>query len=354
MARCAILALILEIDVKRGEVTPVGFYKFLLSRVITFVLVIFIGMTTVFFIPRLMPSSPVEAFIGRLTSKSAFLEPAAIESMRNTLNELFGLKGSIFQQYVGFIKRVIFTHDFGPSFSQYPTPVNEMIGRALPWTMALLLISTIISWLIGNAIGLLAGFRKEKAYSKTLEAFAIALYPIPYYIFALVLIMLFAYIIPIFPLSANFMGDGFTWEHIKSLVVNSALPALSIILVGTGWWVISMKTLSSGIAEEDYVHFARLKGLKERKIMTKYVLPNAALPQVTMLALQLGSIFNGALITEILFGYPGVGTLILGGILQADYNLIMGTITLSIVAVAGATFIVDFLYPFLDPRVRYK
>lgn len=301
-----------------------------------------------------MPADPVEAFIGRLSSKSGFMDPKAIETMRNTLSELFGTKGNIFQQYFSFLKRVIISHDFGPSFSRYPTPVNEMIGKALPWTMSLLLVSTVIAWLIGNAIGLLAGFRKEKAYSKALEAISIALYPIPYYILAIILIMLFAYILPIFPLSATFMGEGFSWEHIKSLLFNSTLPALSIVLVGTGWWVISMKTLSANIAEEDYVQFARLKGLKESKIMTRYVMPNAALPQVTMLALNIGTIFNGALITEILFGYPGIGTLIISGILQSDYNLIMGTITLSIVAVAGATFIVDLLYPFLDPRVRYK
>ncbi|KIL38018.1 ABC transporter permease [Gordoniibacillus kamchatkensis] len=330
------------------------FYKFLLSRILTFVLVVFIGITAVFFVPRFLPSDPVEAMIGQLTSKSAFMDPKAIETMRTTLNESFGLQGSLLQQYFGFFKRVLITHDFGPSLANYPAPVGELIGRALPWTMGLLLTSTIISWAIGNVVGLLAGFRKEKAYSKLLEAISIALYPIPYYIFALVLIMVFAYIVPIFPLSSTFQGDGFTWERIKSLVVGSTLPALSMILVGTGWWVISMKTLSAGIAEEDYVHFARLKGLKERKIMSRYVLPNAALPQVTMLALQLGTIFNGALVTEILFGYPGVGTLIYTGILQADYNLIMGTITISILAVAGATFVVDFLYPFLDPRVRYK
>ncbi|MFC5452911.1 ABC transporter permease [Paenibacillus aestuarii] len=331
-----------------------GFYKFLLSRVVTFLLVVFIGITTVFFVPRFLPSDPVEAMIGQMTSKSAFMDPKAVATLRETLNQSFGLEGSAFEQYLGFFKRVVITHDFGPSLANYPAPVNELIGRALPWTMGLLLTSTLISWVIGNAIGLLAGFRKNKMYSKALEAISIALYPIPYYIFALVLIMLFAYVLPIFPLSANFQGHGFTWPHIKSLIINSTLPALSMILVGTGWWVISMKTLSAGIAEEDYVHFARLKGLKESKIMSKYVLPNAALPQVTMLALQIGTIFNGALVTEILFGYPGVGTLIYSGILQADYNLIMGTITISIIAVAGATFIVDLLYPFLDPRVRYK
>ncbi|MBD2869038.1 ABC transporter permease [Paenibacillus arenilitoris] len=331
-----------------------GFYKFLLTRLLTFILVVFIGITTVFFVPRFMPSDPVEAMIGKMTANQAFMEPEAIVTLRETLNESFGLEGSVLQQYFGFVKRVILTQDFGPSLASYPIPVNELIARALPWTMGLLLISTLIAWLIGNVVGLLAGFRKDKAYSKALEGVSIVIYPIPYYILSLILIMLLSYIFPIFPLTATFQGEGFTWEHIRSIVYNSILPALSMILVGTGWWVISMKTLSSGIAEEDYVQFARLKGLSERKIMTKYVLPNAALPQVTMLALQVGSIFNGALITEILFGYPGIGTLIYQGILQADYNLIMGTITISIVAVAGATFIVDFLYPFFDPRVRYK
>jgi peptide/nickel transport system permease protein len=331
-----------------------GFYKFLLSRLMTFILVVVIGLTTVFFVPRFLPSDPVEAMIGTMMAKSSFMEPSAVQSLRDSLNVSFGLEGTLWSQYYGFIKRVVFTQDFGPSLAAYPTPVNELIARSWPWTMGLLLSSTLIAWVIGNGIGLLAGFRREKAYSKVLESIAIALYPIPYYIFALLLIMLFAYVFPIFSLSASFRGEGFTWEHIKSLIYNSTLPALSIILIGTGWWVISMKTLASGIAEEDYVQFARLKGLKERKIMTKYVLPNAALPQITMLALQIGTIFNGALITEILFNYPGVGTLIYYGILQADYNLIMGTITISIMMVAAATFIVDLIYPFLDPRVRYK
>lgn len=330
------------------------FYKFLLSRILTFMLVIFIGVTTVFFVPRFLPSDPVEGMIARMTSMSAFMEPEAIESMRKTLNESFGLEGTLWEQYRGFFKRVIFTQDFGPSLAMYPTPVNQLIAEALPWTLGLLLSSTVIAWLIGNTIGLLAGFRKEKSYSKVLEGVSIFLYPIPYYILALILIMLFSYIFQVFPLSMTIQGEGLTWEHIRSVIYNSLMPALSMILIGTGWWVISMKTLSVGIAEEDYVHFARLKGLKESKIMTKYVLPNAALPQITMLALQIGSVFNGALITEILFGYPGVGTLLYSAILQADYNLMMGTITVSIISVAAATFIIDLLYPFIDPRVRYK
>jgi peptide/nickel transport system permease protein len=330
------------------------FFKFLSSRLITFVFVIVLGMTAVFFIPRFMPSDPVEAMLGQMTSKSSSMDAAAIDAMRKTMNENFGLEGTLGEQYFGYMNRVIFTQDFGPSLTMYPVPVKDLIANSLPWTMGLLGISTIISWLIGNAIGLLAGIRKDKIYSKILEGIAICIYPIPYYIFALTLIMLFAYIFPIFPLSANFNVSGFSWQSIKTIVWNSLLPALSLILTGTGWWVISMTTLSRNTNEEDFVAFARMKGLSERKVISRYVLPNTILPQITMLALQIGTIFNGALITEILFNYPGIGSLIYRGILQADYNLIMGTITISIFAVTTATLIVDLLYPFIDPRVRYN
>ena len=129
---------------------------------------------------------------------------------------------------------------------------------------------------------------------------------------------------------------------------------MSLILVGFGWWVISMKTMVSNANEEEYVKFARLKGLREGRIMRRYVMPNVMLPQVTSLALQIGGIFNGALVTEILFGFPGLGSLIYQGILQSDYNLIMGTITISVISVALTTFVIDLLYPFLDPRIRYS
>lgn len=330
------------------------FLKFLGSRLVTYVFVIVLGMTAVFFIPRFMPSDPVEAMLGQMMSKSNSMEPAAVDAMRQTLNENFGLEGTLAEQYLGYMQRVIFTQDFGPSLTMYPVPVKDLIATSLPWTMGLLGVSTLISWLIGNGIGLLAGIKKDKAYSKVLEGVAICIYPIPYYIFALMLIMIFAYIIPIFPLSANFNVSGFSWENLKTIVWNSILPALSLILTGTGWWVISMTTLSRNTNEEDFVAFARMKGFKERTVITRYILPNTVLPQITMLALQIGTIFNGALITEILFNYPGIGSLIYRGILQADYNLIMGTITISIFAVATATLVVDLIYPFIDPRVRYN
>lgn len=331
-----------------------NFVKFLGSRLLTFLMVVFIGITTVFFVPRFMPSDPVEAMIGKLTSRSSTMDPVAVMTLRESLNEMFGLKGSLASQYFGFLKRVIISRDFGPSLTAYPTPVIEMIGRALPWTFGLLMVSTLIAWFFGNLIGLIAGFRRRALYSKILESIAIVFYPIPYYIFALALIMLFCFVFPVFPLTFTVAGSPGTLAFWGAVLRNAFLPAMSIIITGFGWWVISMKTISTGVSEEDYVHFARLKGLSEGKIMARYVLPNAALPQLTFLALQMGAIFNGALITEMLFGYPGVGSLIYYGILQADYNLIMGTISISIIAVALTTLVIDLLYPFFDPRIRYK
>jgi len=330
------------------------FLKFLAGRLFTFVLVIFIGLTTVFIVPRLLPSDPVEAMIGQMMSMAHTMDPMAIESMRASLNASFGLEGSLWEQYWVFMTRIIVYRDFGPSLFGYPTPVMDIVGRALPWTFGLLMSSTLIAWVFGNAMGLIAGFRKNTKTSKVLEGIAIAFYPIPYYIFALALIILFSFIFPIFPLTFTVVGSPLTLAFWQMVIRNSILPAASIILTGLGWWMISMKTVASATAEEDYVTFARLKGIPERKIMTGIVLRNSALPQTTMLALQIGTIFGGAMITEVLFGFPGMGSLMHRSILNADYNLIMGTISFSIIAVAITTLVIDLLYPFIDPRIRYK
>ena len=330
------------------------FAKFVVTRIITYVLVMWIGITVVFFVPRFLPTDPVEAMLGRIMTRGAYMEAEQVEAMRSTLTQAFGLEGTLGEQYFGFFHRIIVTREFGPSLSTFPTPVNELIGRALPWTLALLLTSTIIAWIVGNTIGLLAGYKSRWISSRTLEIIAIFVYPIPYYITALILIILFIHINPIFPLSFSVRGAPFSLQFISSAIYNSILPALSIVIVGFGWWVLSMKALASSISEEDFVYFARLKGVGEGRIMTAYVLRNAILPQITVLALQIGAIFNGALITEILFGYPGLGTMTYSAVLQADYNLLMGTITIAIIAVASSTLIIDLLYPVFDPRIRQR
>lgn len=329
------------------------FKTFFLQRVLAWALTIWIGVTFIFFIPRMFPSDPVENMIAQMQTRSGNMDPAEMEVLRQQLRVQFGLEGSLLKQYGSFLWNGLLHFDFGPSLMSYPEPVGTIIGRYLPYTLILSLTSTFLAWVIGNFIGLLAGFRKNKRSSKILEGIAICIYPIPYFLVALVLQIVFAFVLKWFPLQAVIKtGVGFgPW--FGSLIKASILPAISLLLLGTGWWIISMKSLAGTTAEEDYVRFARYRGLSEGTIGKSYVLRNSILTQITALAMSLGGVFGGSIMTEIIFGYPGVGSLIQSAILQSDYNMILGCITISIVAISTATLIVDLIYPFIDPRIRY-
>jgi peptide/nickel transport system permease protein len=323
-------------------------------RLLTCLLTIWIGVTFIFFIPRMFPSDPVESMIGQIQSRSGQMDPAQMESLRRSLRIQFGLEGSLMEQYGTFLWKGLLHFDFGPSLMSYPTPVGEIIGTYLPYTLGLSLTTTVVAWLIGNFIGLLAGFRKDKRSSKILEGIAICIYPVPYFMIALILQIVFAYLLGWCPLQATIMTSGGFGAFFSSLMKASILPAVSLLLVGTGWWIISMKSLSSTTAEEEFVLFARYRGLPEKTIGKNYVFRNSILTQITALAMSLGGVFGGSIMTEMIFGYPGVGTLIQKAILQSDYNTMLGCITISIVAIAVATLIVDLIYPFIDPRIRYS
>lgn len=328
--------------------------RYIASRLAAYVGVIVFGITFIFFLPRLLPSDPVEAMLGKIMSQGQYMEEAQVQALRLSLTDAFGLEGSMLEQYGRFMKRVLLTGDFGPSLAMYPTPVSELIMGSLPWTFGLLLSAVLISWILGNALGLLVGTRPNWRISRVLEGIAICVYPIPYYVLGLVLSIFLSYVWPIFPLTTSVQGAPWTWSFVTSVAYNSFLPAMSIVLVTFGWWLLSMRALSRGLAEEEFVRYARIKGLGERQLLGSYILRNALLPQVTFLALQLGLMFNGSIICEILFAYPGVGSLIYTAVIQADYNLLMGTVATSIIAVATATLLVDLLYPLIDPRIRYR
>ena len=329
-------------------------WKYVGLRLITWALVIWIGVTFVFFIPRAFPSDPVETMIARMTAMSGSMEATQVQALRRQLRVQFGLEGSLWEQYATYLRDGLLRCNFGPSLMNYPTPVGEIIGRFLPYTLFLSVTAVIIAWTVGNLIGLLAGFRKNKRSSKILEGIAITIYPIPYFIVALVLQIVFGFLLGWFPMTANILTTADTGTFIASLLRNSILPAISLLLVGTGSWIISMKSLASSVAEEDFVQYARYRGLSERRIGASYVMRNSILSQVTALALSLGGVFNGSLITEIIFNYPGVGKLVQQAILSSDYNMILGTITISIIAISTATLIADLIYPFIDPRIRYS
>ncbi len=330
------------------------FKTFFLQRILAWALTIWIGVTFIFFIPRMFPSDPVENMIAQMQSRSGNMPPEEMEALRQSLRIQFGLDGSLWEQYIYFLWNGLLHFNFGPSLMSYPEPVTNIIGRNLPYTLGLSLTSTLLGWVIGNFIGLLAGFRKNARSSKILESIAICIYPIPYFLIALIFQIFFAYVLGWFPISTTLNTMGTFWQWLGSLLHASILPALALLLVGTGWQIISMKSLALTTSEEDFVSFARYRGVSEGRIGMSYVFRNCILTQITALAMSLGGVFGGSIMTEIIFGYPGVGTLIQQAILQSDYNMILGCITISIVAISTATLIVDLVYPFIDPRIRYS
>ena len=332
------------------------FLSYLLPRIGQYIMVIFLGVTLTFLIPRLSPNDPVEQQVSRIMMSGSQVSPEAVVHLREALTEMYGLEGSSLQQYFAFWGRLL-RGDLGPSLSTFPTPVSKLLAQAMPWTFSLLLFSVLVSWLVGNILGAFASYYNNNGIIRVVDVLSQAVRPIPYYIMALILLATFGYFYPILPFSGAYPPGArieFSLSFVLTVIKHSILPALSLIIIGVGGWFIGMKSLTSNIISEDYVVYAENAGLRENTILFQYVVRNALLPQITGLALQLGLIFSGALIMEVVFGYPGMGLLTLQAVLANDYTLIMGIALLSIVGVATSVLILDLIYPFFDPRVRYQ
>lgn len=293
------------------------YLKFALERVFTCMLVIWLGVTVMALVPVIRG------------------------------DQTYSLT---FREYVDYLDAVIHM-DFGLS-RYYKAEIGTLVWRYMPYTMGLCITANLVAWVIGNAIGLMAGIARGKTLSRLFEALAMVIYPIPYFILALVIQMIFAYALKLFPLTSEIMtGRGFA-VFIRSFLRSSTLPAITMILSALGWWTLSMSALAGATAGEDYAQYARLRGISMRKIAHHYIRPNCMLPQVTALAIQLGTAFGGALMTEMVFNYPGVGFLMQRAAFNNDYNLLFGASVISIITIAVSTTIVDLIYPFVDPRVR--
>lgn len=330
--------------------------RYLIPRFLQFLTIIFIGITVTFIIPRLSPTDPVEAQIAMMMARGESLDPQSIASMRAALTDMYGLSGTPLEQYFAFWGRLL-RGDLGPSLANFPTPVSEMIGQAMPYTLSLLIPAVLISWVFGNLFGTLSSYYPKNKFLSVIEVVGQAVRPIPYYIVAIVLLVVFAFFIPILPFSGAYpIGTHPSWTLDFALIYlkHSILPASTLVLVGFGAWFIGMKSLTSNIISEDYVVYAETTGMKESKILNHYIMRNALLPQITGLAMSLGTVFSGALIMEVVFGFPGVGSLTMAAVLRNDYSMIMGIAIYSIIGVAVTVFLVDLIYPLFDPRVRYQ
>jgi peptide/nickel transport system permease protein len=281
---------------------------------------------------------------------------AGIEDMVKEYNQKFGLDKPLWRQYVNYLDDTM-RLDFNYSISNYPRTVRDLIAEALPWTIGLLGMTTLLSFGIGTLLGALLAWPGAPRWMRYVMPPLWALHAIPFFLLGLILMYLLAFqwqLLPIFGGYSPGARPGFNSTFIFDVMAHATLPALSIILVATGGWALGMRGMMVTTMGEDYVTFAEAKGLRASTIFLRYCVRNAILPQTTALALALGQILSGAVLVEVIFGYPGIGALLFQAIRENDHFLIQGIVFTVIVALGLATFILDVLYPWLDPRISYQ
>lgn len=313
------------------------------------------ALTISFFFFRMIPGDPVQTFLQTMQQNYVNNQQAGQEVLDKYRAE-FGLDGNIFVQYLRFLQKLIFEQDLGPSLINYPTPATEVVAQSLPWTMGLLGISAIMAWVLGLLAGAVAGWRRGKVGAEVATTASIALGHVPFYFLALIFVYVFAYTLDIMPARSAYdsaLSPGLTPEFVASVIQHALLPAASIVIIGVFNWLLSTRMLMVPILGEDYLHYAEAKGLSPGRILTRYALRNCYLPQVTGFGISLGFIFNGNLLVEQLFNYPGLGTTLVNAINQLDFNTVLAVTAVSIFCVLTANLILDLIMPLLDPRVKY-
>jgi peptide/nickel transport system permease protein len=328
---------------------------YVLRRLLQFFVILWAAATINFFLPRLAPGNPVRERLISAASEGGPLQDG-IEAMVQSYNKQFGLDKPLPVQYVLYVRHVA-KLDFGYSIANYPDTVVSLIRRALPWTVGLLLVSSTIAFLLGTLLGALVTWPRAPRFVRYLMGPAVALSASPYYLFGLMLIFLLGVLFPILPLSGGYsigVIPHLDVSFLLDILKHSLLPALSIVVTSTGFWMLGMRGMMITTQGEDYITFAEAKGLRNRRIFFSYAVRNAMLPQITNFAINLGTVISGLVIVEVIFAYPGMGSLLYSAITGSDYFLIYGIVYMTVLAIALATLVMDFLYPVLDPRISYR
>lgn len=332
---------------------PIGY---LVKRVGQFFLVLWLAATLNFLLPRFAPGNPIRERLISQASQGGPLQEG-IQEMVRAYNIEFGLDKPLWVQYGRYLYHV-FQLDFGYSITAYPARVMPMILAALPWTIGLLLTASILSFAIGTLLGALIGWpRAPKFLRQFLLPPMITLAAIPYYLLGLVLVYLLSVRFAVFPISGGYsIGTipALSPAFLLDVVRHSLLPGMSLVLVQIGFSALAMRGMMVTTYGEDYVTFAEAKGLKGWRIFFSYALRNAILPQVTGFVLALGQVISGSVVVEAIFGYPGMGSLLIRAISGLDYFLIYGIVFMTVLTIALATLLVDLIYPILDPRISYR
>lgn len=327
-----------------------GYRKYFSKKIMWFLITFVVAVMLNFILPRLMPGDPV-AVITAGTAQG-ISDASAVKQIYENYAKEFGTDKSMPVQFVTYFGNV-FKGDFGLSFSQYPRPVSEIIESAIGWTIGLQFPAIIVGWLIGNLLGALAAYIR-KGFDKILLPVSLFASSIPAFGLAVILLVVFAINLKVAPISGGYGFDlipNFSWRFIKSVITHYQLPFWSIVLISIGGQAIGMRSMSIYELNADYVKYARFLGIKDRKIVG-YVFRNAMLPQITGLALSIGTMVGGALVAEVIFSYPGLGTTLLSAVTMSDYPLLSATTLIITIMVLLATFAIDLIYGFIDPRVK--
>jgi peptide/nickel transport system permease protein len=327
--------------------------RYLLRRFGFFVLTLWAALTLNFFIPRFMPGSPLQALRVRTHNK---LSPAALQDMLTS----FGFKPNqnVVEQYLFYLKNM-FTGQWGVSIgTNLGEPIKTIIGQALPWTVGLVGITTILAFLAGSLVGIVAGWRRGSRLDSILPSVFVVTSALPYFWVGLLLIWVFSvWTNGALPSDFNYdtsLQPGWSWPFVSSVLSHAVLPGLAILITSVGGWVLTMRNNMITTLSEDYVRMGRAKGLSNQKIMMGYGARNAFLPNLSGFAMSIGFVIAGSILVEDVFNYPGVGYLLYNSVENTDYPLMQVLFMLYTVAVLVAVFLCDVAIAWLDPRARAK
>ena len=325
-----------------------------IGRLFFLVLVIWAASTITFFIPRLSTRNPIRERFAELARIGGF-SPQDLETIVASYNTKFGLDKPLIQQYFDYVSSVA-RFDLGVSLNKYPKTVIDLIMESLPWTIMLLLVTTILSFVIGNLLGAAAAWPRAPGWLRSIATPFVLLMGVPPVLMGVLLLFFIGFRLKLLPLgsaySTGLVPDWTSLAFIWDVIKHQLMPALALILGSVGGWVLSMRGMGVTIQGEDYVLFAEHKGLGGYAIFKDYYLRNALLPQVTGLALALGTVITSNIVIESMFGLPGLGRVLSQAIQANDFLVIYGIVLFITIAVATLMVVVELLYPLLDPRIR--
>ena len=326
--------------------------RYVLRKLGFYLLAAWVALTVNFLLPQLIPGNPVDDLLTKM-SQAGPVPPGE----QQVLNRLLGLgSGNIFQKYWQYVDGVAHLR-LGLSISNFPTPVSAEIGSAIYWTLVLVGTATVISFVLGIALGTLAGWKRGSRLEAIIPSTTL-LTAMPYFWLALILVFVFATNVwHIFPAGQgyntnSFINVGWNFTFIGSAIQHAILPALTIVISSVGGWLLGMRNMMVSTLSDDYVIAAEAKGLKPRRVMIGYAARNAVLPSISGFAISLGFVVSGAIAMEYVFSYPGIGFQLVNSVGNDDFPLMQGIFLVITFAVLGANLIVDLLYGFVDPRTR--